>query len=98
MGYCPQVSSPLTEPIDIKSALNKINDSEFDSFFSACRVEDLLIWEEDSNNNLNSINYNWRDRKRRQEIKHQFIENGAFYVFKPEILIKYNNRFGKKLE
>ena len=93
----PQVSSPLTEPIDIKSALNKINDAQFDSFFSACRVEDLLIWEQDSKNNLNSINYNWRDRKRRQEITHQFVENGAFYVFKPEILIKSNNRFGKKI-
>jgi|MDTB01.1.fsa_nt_gb CMP-N,N'-diacetyllegionaminic acid synthase len=93
----PQVSSPLTEPKDIISALDKINNSDFDSFFSACRVEDLLIWEEDSYNNLNSINYNWRDRKRRQDIKHQFIENGAFYAFKPEILIQSNNRFGNKI-
>ena len=27
----------------------------------------------------------------------QYIENGSFYLFKPEVVRQYNNRFGKKI-
>ena len=33
----------------------------------------------------------------RQNIEPQFSENGSFYIFKPDILKKYNNRFGGKI-
>ena len=92
-----QVTSPLTEPKDIKAALEKIKVSDYDSYFSGCIVDDLLIWEKDQDNKLNSINYNWKDRKRRQESKKQFVENGAFYIFKPANLIETENRFGNNI-
>jgi N-acylneuraminate cytidylyltransferase len=46
---------------------------------------------------LNSVNYDYTNRKRRQDIQQQIIENGSFYLFKPEILKKENNRFGGKI-
>jgi CMP-N,N'-diacetyllegionaminic acid synthase len=95
--FAPQVTSPLTEPKDIKSALNKVKTSDYDSYFSGCAVDDLLIWEKNKNKKLKSINYNCNDRKRRQESKKQFVENGAFYIFKPKLLIKNKNRFGKNI-
>ena len=30
-------------------------------------------------------------------MQEQIIENGSFYIFKPEIIQKYNNRFGGKI-
>ena len=43
---------------------------------------------------LDSVNYDWKNRKRRQEIPKQYIENGSFYLFRPEVLRENNNRFG----
>ena len=48
-------------------------------------------------NKLESINYNWRNRKRRQDIPKQYIENGSFYLFRPKILRENNNRFGGEI-
>ena len=92
----PQVTSPLRETIDIDSAINKFNAEKFDSLFSASITEDLYFWEE-SKNGIHSVNYDYKNRKRRQDFKGQIIENGSFYLFKPEILQKENNRFGGKI-
>jgi N-acylneuraminate cytidylyltransferase len=46
---------------------------------------------------MDSVNYDWRNRKRRQDIPKQYIENGSFYLFKPEVLKQNNNRFGEKI-
>jgi N-acylneuraminate cytidylyltransferase len=59
-------------------------------------AEDLFFWE-NKNGQLDSVNYDWRNRKRRQDIPKQYIENGSFYLFKPEVLKQNNNRFGKKI-
>ena len=47
--------------------------------------------------NLESINYDWKNRKRRQDFSKQHIENGSFYLFRPEILREYNNRIGGRI-
>jgi len=46
---------------------------------------------------LESINYDYLNRQRRQDIKEKIVENGSFYIFKPEIIQKYNNRLGGKI-
>ena len=93
----PQVTSPLTEPKDISKGILKIKTENHDSYFSSCAVEDLLFWKYKHEGKLRSINYDWQKRKRRQDVKKQFIENGAFYAFKPELLIKNKNRFGENI-
>ena len=93
----PQVTSPLREPGDIERGLRDFRDQNCDSMFSCCVVGDLYFWEKISDGALRSVNYDYKNRKRRQDISKQYIENGSFYLFKPEVLTKYNNRFGSKI-
>ena len=93
----PQTTSPLTESKDISLGISKVKSQKFYSYFSCCPVSDTLIWGTDENNNLSSLNYDWKNRKRRQDNKKQFIENGAFYIFKPEVLKVNKNRFGENI-
>ena len=95
--FAPQVTSPLRESSDIDRAVAKFTEDNLDSLFSASMVEDLYFWEKDSAGSLNSINYDYKNRKRRQDFTDQIIENGSFYLFKPEHLKKGNNRFGGKI-
>lgn len=92
----PQVTSPLREAKDIKLALDKAATQDCDSYFSCSMAEDLFFWEK-KNGMLDSVNYDWRNRKRRQDIPEQYIENGSFYLFKPSVLRRYNNRFGTNI-
>ena len=93
----PQVTSPLRESSDIKKAISLANENINDSFFSCSIAEDLFFWQKNEAGKLDSINYDWRNRKRRQDIPSQYIENGSFYLFKPEVLRSTNNRFGSKI-
>ena len=92
----PQVTSPLRSPDDIRKGFEIAKSGKFDSLFSCSIAEDLFFWEE-SSGNLDSVNYDWRNRKRRQDIPKQYIENGSFYLFRPEVLRKNNNRFGGRI-
>lgn len=92
----PQITSPIRESSDIKKAIDLAINSEFDSFFSSSIVEDLFFWQYE-NKKLCSVNYDYRNRKRRQDAPKQFIENGSFYMFKPEVLKNHNNRFGESI-
>jgi CMP-N,N'-diacetyllegionaminic acid synthase len=93
----PQVTSPLRQAGDIKNGLTKAYSGEFDSLFSCSIAEDLFFWQKNTNGNLDSVNYDWRNRKRRQDTPKQYIENGSFYIFQPSVLKNNNNRFGKKI-
>ena len=92
----PQVTSPLRSTDDIRNGLEIANSGKYDSLFSCSIAEDLFFWKE-SSGNLDSVNYDWRNRKRRQDIPKQYIENGSFYLFRPEVLRKNNNRFGGQI-
>jgi len=93
----PQVTSPLREPKDIERGLRDFHDQNCDSMFSCSVAGDLYFWEKMSNGALRSVNYDYKNRKRRQNIPKQYIENGSFYLFKPGVLRKYNNRLGGKI-
>ena len=92
----PQVTSPLRTSTDIRRGLDVAASGKYDSLFSCSIAEDLFFWE-DRAGSLESINYDWHNRKRRQDIPGQFIENGSFYLFRPEVLRQNNNRFGGKI-
>lgn len=92
-----QATSPLRETKDIDNAIEKLINENLDSLFSASKLEDFFIWTYDENENLKSLNYDFLNRKRRQDISEQFVENGSIYLFKPQVLFDYNNRLGGKI-
>ena len=92
----PQVTSPLRTAGDIRKGVKLAYSGKYDSLFSCSIAEDLFFWEFRANN-MESVNYNWRNRKRRQNFPKQYIENGSFYLFRPEILRQNKNRFGGRI-
>jgi N-acylneuraminate cytidylyltransferase len=52
-----------------------------------------FLWEE-VNGVAKSINYDYRDRPRRQDMQPQYVENGSIYIFKPWVLKEFGNRLG----
>jgi N-acylneuraminate cytidylyltransferase len=92
-----QATSPLREDKDIDNAIETVIEKGYDSLFSAIELHDFFIWTYDNSNNLKSLNYDYRNRKRRQDVKEQYVENGSIYVFKPEILLRDGNRLGGKI-
>jgi CMP-N,N'-diacetyllegionaminic acid synthase len=95
--FAPQVTSPLRTSNDIDLAIQKFYKENLDSLFSASIADDFYLWKKDEKGIMNSINYNYLLRQRRQDFHSQIIENGSFYLFKPEILRAENNRFGGKI-
>jgi CMP-N,N'-diacetyllegionaminic acid synthase len=93
----PQVTSPLREVKDIDNAIELFQKEKYDSMFSASMAEDLFFWEESNTGVVGSVNYDYKNRKRRQDFKEQIIENGSFYLFKPEVIQSNDNRFGGKV-
>ena len=93
--FAPQVTSPIRESSDIVNAIYIARKGDHDSLFSAHKTFHCSLWE-DTSEGLSSIGYDWKNRKRRQDSSTQYIENGSFYMFKPDNLRKYNNRmYGK---
>ncbi len=93
----PQVTSPLRESSDIERGLNDFQEQHIDSMFSCSVVKDLFFWEKTLSGDLMSVSYDYKNRQRRQDIPDKFVENGSFYLSKPDVLRKYNNRLGGRI-
>ena len=92
-----QATSPIRNSEDFDKALKKFQRLKLDSMFSCSNLEDFLIWKK-SKKKLSSINYNFKNRKRRQDAEKQILENGSFYIFKPENIKKSKNRLDGKID
>ncbi len=93
----PQVTSPIRSSKDILSALKIAKSGKFDSILSVVEIEDFFLWEKNKEDNYQSLNYDYKNRKRRQIIEKKYLENGSFYLFRPNILRTYNNRLGGRI-
>jgi len=89
--FAPQVTSPMREPSDIKNGLLMAKSGEYDSLFAATKTDQCSLWKR-GKDGLESIGYDYKNRKRRQDNDIQYIENGSFYMFKPDSIKKFNNR------
>ena len=100
-GYCPrlvvflQTTSPLRRPDDIDNAINKLIMDKADSLLSLTKAVEF-IWSK-SGDEFISVTFDYKNRRRRQELNPIYYENGSIYVFKPEILAKNRNRLGGKV-
>ena len=92
-----QATSPLREPTDIDHGIDEFRTRCFDSLFSGSPLSDFFVWERAVDGSLRSVNYEYRERRVRQDAPEQFVENGSFYVFTPELLRRAGNRLGGKI-
>lgn len=68
-----QTTSPFTETHHFNEGLELLN--RYDSVLS-CAIDKKFAWSEDGY----ALNYDIKDRPRRQDYKGTLIENGAFYI------------------
>ena len=91
-----QATSPIRASSDLDAAIAQVKRESLDSLLTVTEVEDFFTWRIGPNG-PESINYDYRSRKRRQLIEKRYLENGSFYIFRPETLRVLNNRLGGKL-
>jgi CMP-N,N'-diacetyllegionaminic acid synthase len=92
-----QATSPIRESSDIDAACEQYEREQLDSLLSVCEVEDFFNWRLSAQGTGESVNYDWRNRRRRQEIEKRYLENGSFYVFRPSLLRDTQNRLGGRI-
>lgn len=85
-----QCTSPVRRVDDIDNVIGMIESKNADSVFSATRNFGL-IWSK-GEVGVKALTYDYKTRKREQDMDTQYRENGSIYVCKPELLRKYNNR------
>ena len=90
-----QCTSPVRSSADIDRAIQQLEDEGADSLMSACE-NTRFIWAV-GEQGPRSLNYDYRNRKRDQELEPQFQENGSIYVMRPELLRATGNRLGGKI-
>lgn len=88
-----QCTSPLTLSLDIDEALKLFFEKGYDSVLSVTNDHGGFLcggftWDEDGQ----SVNYDYKNRKRRQDEKLKYRENGAIYIMTKENLVKHKNR------
>lgn len=100
-GYEPelvvflQCTSPIRTSHDIDAAVQTLRDQEADSLLSVVPSYRFL-WRQ-VNGRPEAVNYNYRQRPRRQDRAPEYVENGSIYVFKPWVLRDSNNRLGGRI-
>lgn len=87
-----QATSPMTQSSDFGKALKKLKDDDSDSVLTCTRVKSFF-WNEDGT----SINYDYKNRPRRQGFNGVLVENGAFYINSVKNIKKYKNRLSGKI-
>ncbi|MEM9896684.1 MAG: acylneuraminate cytidylyltransferase family protein [Bacteroidota bacterium] len=90
-----QCTSPIRTGQDVDNAIRKLQAEGADSLVSVSPSHRFL-WEE-VEGVAKSINYDYRNRPRRQDMNSQYVENGSIYVCKPWVLNELGNRLGGKI-
>jgi N-acylneuraminate cytidylyltransferase len=87
-----QATSPLIESTDFSNAITFYQKENADSLL-ACAREKKFFWDESGR----PLNYDYKDRPRRQDFKGVFWETGAFYINTVGNIKKYKNRLCGKI-
>lgn len=90
-----QATSPLLTSENIDEMFKKLIASDADSIFSGV-TEKRFYWTE-QNNQLTPINYDYKNRPRRQDYKGMILENGACYINTTGNILKDKNRLSGKI-
>ena len=82
-----QATSVFTSSSDIRRGIATMRDHQVDSVLS-CIESKQFFWTSDGK----AINYDYKNRPRRQDFEGQLIENGAFYINKVRAIKDDKNR------
>lgn len=83
-------TSPFIKSSTIANSLDKIHHGEYDSAFSAEKLQ-TFVWYKGL-----PLNYQLKDIPRTQTIEPIYVETSAFFMFKKEVWTKYHQRIGFK--
>ncbi len=83
------VTQPFTKAESIQKALAKVVSGEYDSAFSAVKLQDYL-WM-----NGKPLNYDMKNIVRTQDLEPIYMETGAFFIFRKEVFTKLGQRIGE---
>ena len=81
-------TAPFIKQSSFEKCINELKNGHYDSAFSAQKVQEFL-WKDGR-----PINYNLENIPRTQELPIIYKETCGFYIFKKDILTKYNRRIG----
>ena len=90
-------TAPLRKPDDLKNCIKMFKEKNWDSCFSGATLQDFLIWKKNDRDELVGANHDYKKQSPRQLRVPDYVENGAIYMFRPEIMLKHKNRFGGKI-
>jgi len=86
-----QATSPFTKSIDFDQIIRMQESTSYDSILS-CVMQKRFYWNEQGE----AINYDYKNRPRRQDFKGILMENGALYCNSVKNILEYQNRlYGK---
>lgn len=88
-----QCTSPFISSEEITEAISMIDSGEYQSVFAA-KLNHSFLWKLTSDRQMIGVNHDKNmQRQRRQELEGNFLETGAFYVFKADAFKETQNRF-----
>lgn len=87
-----QATSPLIQADHFTEALSQYKAGGYESMLSCVRNK-RFFWSEEGK----SLNYDYRNRPRRQDFEGLLMENGAFYINTVESILKDKNRLSGKI-
>ena len=87
-----QATSPLTESTHFSEALDIYIKGRYDSMLTCVRNY-RFFWNEDGT----SMNYDYRNRPRRQNFSGTLMENGAFYINTVKNILESGNRLSGRI-
>lgn len=87
-----QATSPFTRAQDFDQAIEQFKNTGVDSLLTCSRIK-RFFWNTDGT----PINYNYKQRPRRQEFLGTLVENGAFYISSIRQILHEKNRISGKI-
>lgn len=90
-----QPTSPLRNSQHIDEALEAFFKNNYDSLLSVCPSH-ALLWRM-GEKGAYPLNYDFKNRRRRQDSEPEYRENGAIYITKYDIIMGEHNRLGGKI-
>lgn len=87
-----QATSPFTKAEDFDRAVEQFQNTGIDSLLTCSRLK-RFFWNTDGT----PINYNYKQRPRRQDFHGTLVENGAFYISSVQQILQEKNRISGKI-